>query len=109
MPNDDIKQQVIHPDHYADGGIEPIDYIFAKLSPDEFNGFCIGNVLRYVSRAGKKGDAKKDIAKAFVYMGWLFANMEGLLGVSGEDKLAPTELKPDLDLAGLAETWKTGI
>ncbi len=46
---------VNHPSHYTNGGIETIDFIEAK----ELN-FSLGNVVKYVSRAGKK-DPKKTI------------------------------------------------
>ena len=64
--NDNVK----HPAHYCVGGIETIDYIRAKLTPEEFIGYCKGNALKYISRAGKKGDASEDLAKAAVYLGW---------------------------------------
>ena len=56
------------PPHYTDGGIEAIDYIEAKLGPDGFRAFCIGNALKYISRAGKKGSAKEDLSKAIWYL-----------------------------------------
>lgn len=40
---------VNHPNHYTDGGIEPIDFIEANRM-----NFNIGNVIKYVTRAGKK-------------------------------------------------------
>jgi len=38
------------PSHYTFGDIETIDYIRDKLTGDEFVGYCIGNVLKYISR-----------------------------------------------------------
>jgi len=58
---------VNQPPHYKIGGIETIDYIEAKLSPEEFAGFCRGNMLKYVSRAGYKTDAAEDMRKALWY------------------------------------------
>lgn len=58
------------PSHYTDGGIETIDYLRAKLSREAFIGFCQGNALKYLSRAGKKGSAAEDFAKAAVYCRW---------------------------------------
>lgn len=58
------------PSHYTDGGIETIDYLRAKLSREAFIGFCRGNALKYLSRAGKKGSAAEDYAKAAVYCRW---------------------------------------
>jgi hypothetical protein len=68
---------VNHPDHYTDGGIETIDYIRAKLTPEEFRGYCRGNALKYASRAGKKGIAtgSEDFAKAAWYLNYYLGNM----------------------------------
>lgn len=52
----DIKENdpVNHPSHYAGSKIEVIDYI-----EDKELGYCLGNVVKYVSRAGKKHSAGK--------------------------------------------------
>ena len=55
------------PEHYRVGGIEVIDYIKAKLTPEEFRGYLKGNVLKYTSRAGHKDDAAQDIGKLVWY------------------------------------------
>ena len=65
-PEADVKS----PDHYAYGGIETIDYIKAKLTPEQFTGYCWGNVLKYISRFDKK-EGIKDLKKAVVYIDWL--------------------------------------
>lgn len=56
------------PPHYVTGGIETIDYLEAKLTSEQFKGFCLGNALKYLSRAGKKGDFATDLAKARWYI-----------------------------------------
>ena len=58
-------EKVDHPLHYQ-GSIEPIDYIEAY----EFN-FNLGNVIKYVSRAGKKKNESTldDLNKAYWYLG----------------------------------------
>lgn len=56
------------PPHYAAGGIEVIDALEAwGLDGD----FCLGNVVKYVARAGKKDPAKlaEDLKKARWYLG----------------------------------------
>ena len=58
----------VNPPHYTSGGIETIDYIKAKLTPEEYRGYLKGNVLKYISRAGKKGDPREDYAKARWYI-----------------------------------------
>lgn len=60
------------PAHYA-GQIETIDFIKDKLGPAGYRGYCLGNALKYISRAGKKGDPEmfdEDIKKAIVYLEW---------------------------------------
>jgi hypothetical protein len=55
--------------HY-DGEIEPIDFMFAQMSREEFEGFLKGNIIKYVSRATRKGGLE-DYQKAKVYLDWL--------------------------------------
>lgn len=61
------KDMVNSPEHYKVGGIEVIDFIKAKLTPEEFRGYLKGNVLKYTSRAGHKDDAAQDIGKLVWY------------------------------------------
>ena len=65
-PEADVDM-VNHPPHYTAGGIETIDFIQAKLTPEEFRGYLRGNILKYSSRAGLKGDAMQDIDKMVWY------------------------------------------
>jgi len=58
----------VEPDHYKAGGIEAIDYNQAKLSPEEFAGYCRGNALKYISRAGRKDAVGQEIRKAIWYL-----------------------------------------
>ena len=61
----------INPQHYKTGGVECIDYLKAKLSEDEFLGFCIGNVIKYLSRIRHKGQNQQDAEKALWYCSWV--------------------------------------
>lgn len=61
------KEMVNHPEHYA-GEIECIDAIRAALSPEEFKGFCKGNAIKYVWRAGKKDKEIQEFKKAVWYL-----------------------------------------
>lgn len=65
---DPIKPDMINPDHYKVGGIETIDYLRAKLTQQEFAGYCRGNALKYLSRTGHKDDAAQEIGKAIWYL-----------------------------------------
>lgn len=62
MQKEDI---VNHPSHYTDGNIEVIDFI-----EDKQLGFCLGNAIKYISRAGKKYKDKEieDLEKAIWYI-----------------------------------------
>lgn len=63
-------KDAINPTHYTSGGIETIDYIQAKLGNDGVMAFCLGNVIKYVSRAGKKDISTEleDLKKAQWYL-----------------------------------------
>lgn len=52
-----------HPPHYAALSPEPIDVIEAWGL-----GFHLGNVLKYIARAGRKGPAIEDLEKARWYL-----------------------------------------
>ena len=54
---------VNHPAHYTHGGIETIDFIQAKLTPEEFRGYLKGNILKYGSRIGHKDNDMQDAGK----------------------------------------------
>ena len=63
------EDRVNHPSHYNTGDIEVISYIKDKLTDEEYVGYCIGNVLKYVSRYKHK-NGKEDLDKAKVYLDW---------------------------------------
>ena len=63
---DAVRPDMVNsPPHYTSGGIECIDYIRAKLSPEGYRGYLQGNLLKYASRIGKKGS--DDAGKAAWY------------------------------------------
>lgn len=53
----------INPDHYRHGGVETVDFIEAKRLD-----YHLGNVVKYVARAGHKGDEIEDLQKALWYL-----------------------------------------
>lgn len=57
------KSSVRHPSHYASDGIECIDAMYA-LSQDMAIYFAAGSALKYLDRAGLKGDELTDLMKA---------------------------------------------
>lgn len=63
MVDDNVNQ----PAHYTQGGVECIDAIRAALTPEEFRGFCKGNVLKYTWRERLKG-GDESLKKAEWYL-----------------------------------------
>lgn len=57
--------------YYQKGGIEVIDYIKAKLTPEQYKGYLLGNIYKYSGRCQYKGEYQKDIVKLAQYTNWL--------------------------------------
>lgn len=58
---------VNHPSHYNQQGIEVIDLMLKSFGRQAVLDFCLLNAFKYRMRAGYKGDAHEDIAKAMWY------------------------------------------
>ena len=59
-----VEEDVInHPSHYTRGKIEVIDFIEDQQLP-----YHLGNVIKYIARAGHKGDKLEDLKKARWYL-----------------------------------------
>ncbi|ALT58467.1 hypothetical protein [Klebsiella phage vB_KpnP_IME205] len=75
--DDGVKQ----PSHYQlFGGIEAIEVIARSMTQEMFKGYCLGNILKYRLRAGKKSELatlEKDMAKAAFYLE-LYTKHKGL-------------------------------
>ena len=71
-------EAITNPAHYkVCEGLEVVDMIRAVLTPEQFRGYCLGNLIKYRMRAGKKTmSPMEDLGKAHVYEQWL-AEMEG--------------------------------
>ncbi len=67
---------VNHPPHYTTGGIETLDVIRAKMSSDRFQGYLMGNVLKYLLRCEYKEKRIEDIKKAQFYLNALVEEMD---------------------------------
>lgn len=59
--------QVNHPPHYVDGGIECIEAIEAELTADEYRGYMKGNIAKYIWRERMKGGVQS-LKKAQWYL-----------------------------------------
>jgi hypothetical protein len=70
-PTKSLDDMVNSPPHYTTGGIETIDFIEAK----ELN-YHLGNVVKYITRSGHKGDKLKDLEKAQWYLNRAIDNLK---------------------------------
>ena len=82
-----MSEQVNHPKHYTDGKIEVIDFI-----EDKKLGFCLGNAVKYISRAGKKDPAKtiEDLEKAKWYLEREIVTLRGISRNAAKVRLKTT-------------------
>lgn len=63
-----FSDSVDHPAHYESGEMPIIEIIETVIDGlDSKQAFFLGNVIKYVIRAGKKGDIHEDLAKANNY------------------------------------------
>ena len=67
---------VNNPSHYTHGGIETIDYMEAKSTPEEFAGHLRLTAIKYLSRAGLKESTLMDLKKAQWYVNELVSFVE---------------------------------
>lgn len=74
--NNDVVQA---PSHYVNSKIEPIAYMADKLPAydDGHTAFCVGNVIKYVSRAPHKGTLIQDLEKAAKYLEFAIEHEKG--------------------------------
>lgn len=70
-----MSDPVNSPAHYASGAIECIDAIEASMTPEEFQGYCRGNLMKYSWRYRNKNGVQ-DLAKARWYLDRLIASLQ---------------------------------
>jgi len=63
-----LPHDAINPAYYKVGGIETIDYMKAKSTPEEFRGHLRLQVLKYISRSGHKDEILKEYKKGLWYL-----------------------------------------
>ena len=92
------------PDYYSSNGLSPLKaFEQGLISREEYIGFCKGNVIKYVVRAGKKGDALADIVKAMDYLQYIYkvfdkdSNSEDIIQFKVSDSIPKNELDSIVD------------
>lgn len=72
MPKDNVN----HPDHYTQGGVECIDAITAATANKTgIEAVCVANVIKYLWRYELK-NGEEDVKKAQWYLNRLVAELE---------------------------------
>jgi hypothetical protein len=56
------------PEHYTAESFECIDVIEHCLSPEEYQGYLKGCIIKYMYRHNYKGHPEQDLEKAFWYL-----------------------------------------
>ena len=84
MENDNVKS----PSHYVEGR----KYEPRKVIADWGLNYNLGCAVKYISRAGRKGDAIEDLKKAIQYLEFEIEELELKAGVTVIAPLDPSEL-----------------
>lgn len=74
LVEEEPKDNVNHPSHYNNSGIECIDAIEATLGPKGFQAYCKGNCMKYLWRYEYK-NGLEDLEKARVYLEWMIESI----------------------------------
>jgi hypothetical protein len=62
-----MVDMVNKPPHYMVGGVESIEVIEAKLTPEQFEGYLMGTKMAYDLRYPFKGSYEQDLEKSDFY------------------------------------------
>lgn len=65
------------PNNHYQTTIQPIETSQANMSPEAFQGFLRGNIIKYTCRIGKKDEPIKEAKKILQYAKWLVESLEG--------------------------------
>jgi len=77
---------VDHPKHYAATRYETITILQDKLTPEQFEGFCIGNAIKYLTRYRNKNVPIEDLKKAQWYLDHIICLMDHKKDFWGPDE-----------------------
>ena len=64
------------PSHYMGRGMETIKTIRASMTSEQYQGFCMGNILKYLGRDPFKDAPVADIVKARDYIDFLLEEVK---------------------------------
>ena len=64
----DVTSDPINPSHYKEGNLEVWQAQLIALGKEGYIDYCLGNVIKYVSRHKKKGHPKEDLCKGLWFL-----------------------------------------
>lgn len=73
--------------HYKESAMEAIEVMQALMTYEQFEGFLMGNIIKYKMRAKYKGNYEEDMIKANQYAYWLELSRKGKIINPMEDTL----------------------
>ena len=68
-------KNAVKPNHYKQGKYETIDIIKDMMTDKMYEGFLLGNVIKYLARYNSKNGVE-DLDKARVYLKWLSEHVD---------------------------------
>ncbi|KGJ25364.1 DUF3310 domain-containing protein [Staphylococcus haemolyticus] len=69
------------PTHYkGTKGVDVIEFIQQQLTEEQFEGFMLGNIIKYATRYGRKGDKVDDLKKIGVYQNRMLRSLTSKRG-----------------------------
>lgn len=71
------EMNVTSPSHYSRLNPQTIQRMQDVLTPEEFQGFCRGNIIKYAERMRHKDDPSHEAAKIENYSKWLHQSLVG--------------------------------
>lgn len=80
------QEDLTNPSYYnVDGASQPIEDMEALMTPEQFEGFLWGNIIKYSKRFGRKGDKILTLGKIIWYANRLKTHLEKESDVNGHD------------------------
>ena len=64
-------------DHYKKCEPQTIERMQQLMTPEGFQGFCRGNIIKYAERLYFKGTPEADALKIIDYANWLYESLAG--------------------------------
>jgi hypothetical protein len=77
----------IKPDYYERSAMQPLEVMQRIMTAEQFEGFLLGNCIKYRMRCENKGQRDSDMHKARQYAYWLEMTKEGRIINPSEDKV----------------------